>query len=157
MAPDREPPAAPAENAAAITDVLPHRPPMLLVESILERAPGFVSCRCRVGRDTPLAAGDAITSLLALELAAQASAFMAPSPGPPSGEDAAYLVSIRRAAFHTAELPVGVPLRVEVRLTGRAGGLQLVKVRIASESEPLRTLAEGELGTFVGAATRSSL
>ena len=140
-APDRK---APLPTAG----LLPHRPPMLLVESILERGAGFVACRGRITRDTPLAGESGISSLLGLELGAQASALLDPEPADPAPR-AGYLVFIRRATLHRATLPLAVPLRVEARLLGGAGGLRIVQVRIAPEEEPDVTLAEGELGTFV--------
>ena len=144
-APDRN---APLPTAA----LLPHRPPMLLVESILARSAGFVACRGRITRDTPLAGASGISSLLGLELGAQASALLDPELADPAPARAAFLVFIRRATLHRATLPLAVPLRVEARLVGGAGGLQIVRVRIAPEDEPEATLAEGELGTFVPSA-----
>ena len=129
--------------------LLPHRPPMLLVERILERGAGFVACSGRITRDTPLAGELGISSLLALEMGAQASALLDPEPAYPAPARAGFLVFIRRATLHRATLPLAVPLRVEARLVGGAGGLRIVQVRIAPEDEPDATLAEGELGTFV--------
>jgi predicted hotdog family 3-hydroxylacyl-ACP dehydratase len=155
MTDGRDDPAAAELRAAATADVLPHRPPMLLIEGVLERAPGFVACRCRLGKDVPLASSQSVTSLIALELGAQASAFIAPSPAPAPAGGAVFLVSIRRATFHRDRLPLATPLRVEARSTGQIGGLRLVDVRIALESEPDRTLAEAQLGTFAPAAGKS--
>jgi predicted hotdog family 3-hydroxylacyl-ACP dehydratase len=121
---------------------------MLLVETVLERGEGSVVCRCRVGRDTPLAGESGISSMVALELGAQTSALVEDAAGPNTTARSGYLVSIRRATLHRPTLPLEVPLRVEARIVGRAGGLQIVRVRIASEDEPERTLAEAELGTF---------
>jgi predicted hotdog family 3-hydroxylacyl-ACP dehydratase len=123
---------------------------MLLVELVLERGEGFVVCRCRVGRDTPLAGGESVSSLLALEMGAQASALLGPPPATTRGAPrSGYLVSIRRATLHEATLPLTAPFRVEARLRGRAGGLQVVHVRIAAEDHPEKILAEADLGTYV--------
>lgn len=122
---------------------------MLLVELVLERGEGLVVCRCRVGRDTPLAGVESVSSLLALEMGAQASALLGPLATIRGAPRSGYLVSIRRATLHQATLSLARPFRVEARLRGRTGGLQVVHVRIAAEDEPAKTLAEADLGTYV--------
>jgi predicted hotdog family 3-hydroxylacyl-ACP dehydratase len=142
-------PPLPDPTEPAPESVLPHRAPMLLVEGVLERGAGLVVCRCRVGRDTPLAGEHGISSLLALEMGAQASALLEVTATGEGAVRSGYLVSIRRACLHQATLPVGVPLRVEARLSGGAGGLQLVHIRVSTEDASDRTIAEADLGTYV--------
>jgi hypothetical protein len=84
-------------------------------------------------------------------MGAQASALLGPLATNPGAPRTGYLVSIRRATLHQATIPLVRPFRVEARLRGRAGGLQVVHVRIAAEDEPAKTLAEGDLGTYVDA------
>lgn len=60
----------------AVQDLLPHRPPMVLVEEVLhmDDVAGIVRCLCRLPRDSGLVSGGAGPRLIAIEMLAQSAA-----------------------------------------------------------------------------------
>jgi predicted hotdog family 3-hydroxylacyl-ACP dehydratase len=60
----------------AVLDLLPHRPPMVLVEELLEVRveEGVARCRCRLPEDSPLAQEGGMPRMLVIEMLAQSAA-----------------------------------------------------------------------------------
>ncbi len=128
----------PAEAAPwpDVATLIPHRPPMLLVESIVEVIAGGIVCRGRVPADGPFAAGGNASSVLGIELAAQAAAVSAAldrSDG--SGERIGYLTSIRGARFEVRSLPAGRPLLATVRPRGGVAPLSMYEIEVRLEED----------------------
>jgi predicted hotdog family 3-hydroxylacyl-ACP dehydratase len=143
---------------------------MLLIQSVVARAEGVVVCRAVVPQEYPVAWPGAVPPVLAIEIAAQASALLAPqdststeTPKPRAG----YLVSVRRAEFLCQALPTATPLLVRAASAGQAGPLQMVSFELIQEpdlgeihnvgvefdatallSTAHAVLARGSLGTF---------
>jgi len=94
---------------------MPHRRPALLLVSGELVGPERAVCRARVHGDHPMTRGGAARSVLALELVAQAAAFL---------RDAAHeggaprLVGCRELVLHVAELREGEELVVTVERQG---------------------------------------
>lgn len=147
--------------------LLPHRPPIRLVEKILEVSAETTICRASISSRAPTADRGSASSILALEMAAQAAALIGASP-PAEGSETAddsgksdksdksvseprvgYLVRIRDAKLYQPRLPIDEPLRVSVTRCGGAGSLSMFEVSVVAESEPDRLLAEGRLSTLV--------
>jgi predicted hotdog family 3-hydroxylacyl-ACP dehydratase len=142
--------ARPASGFPGLDDLLPHRPPMRLVEEIESEMDGGVSCAVRVpGRSAFDAAGSA-PALVALEMAAQAAAASealrrfreAGVAGPRVG----YLVGARGVEFTRARVPVGETLHATVRLSGMALPLCTYAFDVARGRE---VVARGTLSTWL--------
>lgn len=147
-----------------VTTLLPHRPPILLVESVVEERDDGVVCRGRVPEGGPLARGGVAPVVLALELAAQTAAVHAalasrrdgapgadPSASPMSarGEPAiGLLASIGDACFAVPELPAGAPLLASVTAAGSMPPLTLYRVRVVAEDDG-RGLLTARLGVYL--------
>lgn len=129
--------------------LIPHRPPMRLIEEVLgESAEGFV-CRGRIPAE--LSTDGAASPLLGLEMGAQAAAVLAAlgREGVAGGEPGlGYLVSIREARFECPELPAERLLTVRVRATGGVLPLTTYEIRIAMD-ETSAPLLSATIGTFV--------
>ncbi|HEX4962756.1 MAG TPA: hypothetical protein VF173_18110 [Thermoanaerobaculia bacterium] len=137
----------PAAGFPPPSELLPHRPPALLLRAVSEVWPEGITAVAEVPRDHPLVAGGRFPTFLLLEAAAQAAGVLAAlgrhdSGGPRIG----YLVGIRDATFAVPSLAAGSPVRVTARLEGGAGALA---VYAATAGEPGHEVAAGTLSTFV--------
>ncbi len=131
---------------------LPHADPALYVEEVVERTSQRLVCRGRLPRAMAATGAAGTTALLALELAAQASALWEEERDGESRPETALLVSIRRAEL--CELvPVATPLLVELTPQGGAGGLRKFACTVRLEGDDQRTLARADLATFSHPAT----
>ncbi len=140
----------PPSPRPAVTDLIPHRPPLLMADEVVElRADGAV-CRGRVAADNPFVAAGAAPSLVALELAAQCAALVEAmerwrrdgAATPRVG----YLVGIRHATFSPQRIPVGRTLTIELRAVAAAPPLTHYEARVADED---REYFSGGFSTFI--------
>lgn len=60
--------------APPLEALLPHRPPMLLLDEVLECSPGRACCRVRLRPDSPFMEAGRVRALVALEYMGQAAA-----------------------------------------------------------------------------------
>ncbi len=138
--------------ADELIGLLPHRSPLRLLETQIQRTGDRVRCRGRIPDGAPTAADGVCSPLLGLELAAQAAICLLLPEGqrPPvtAKPRVGYLVRIRDAQIHAAALPVECPLIVDLELRGRQGGLNLFTLRVALEERPDDVLVEGQISTF---------
>lgn len=110
--PDR--PAFPAPG-----DLLPHRPPMLLLRAVLGHRPGETCCEACFGDDFARLCGGQVPVAFGLELIAQAAAVhhaLSRLEGQGSHERAprGLLLGSRRLRMEARSLPTNEPLRVIV-------------------------------------------
>ncbi len=141
-----------------VETLIPHRPPMLLVERIVEVSDGGMVCRGRVPAAGPLAAGGVASPLLGLELAAQTAAVLEAfhSRRDDAGEPRiGYLASIREARFRLPQLPAGRPLRATVRSRGAVPPLATYEVGVALEEDG-SVLVSGSISTYLVGPLRAS-
>jgi len=120
-------------NYPDLDRLIPHRPPMRLVEQILEERDDEMLCLGRI--PVELCGGPAASPLLGLELAAQAAAVMgALRRAGPEGSTAepaiGYLVSVRGLEIAVPALPAGYPLTVRVRGAGSVYPLSRYEVSV---------------------------
>lgn len=99
-----------------LEELLPHRPPMLLVGAIVEVDDAHAVTRSSVDPAWPMADGDGVPALIAVELAAQTAGVCngwgrLQTQGPAS-DPTGWLVAVKRAVFHTAHLPFGLEVIV---------------------------------------------
>jgi 3-hydroxyacyl-[acyl-carrier-protein] dehydratase len=138
---------------ASLLDRLPHRPPMRLVEEILDLVPGRSACGRRVTRPEDwyfqghFPNDPVVPAIVLVELLAQTGGFAACAPE--SGE--ATVPALRVAAFGGFKFPgaarPGTVLDAVARVVGRMGGMIKIEgevtadgARVASGSVTLATV-----------------
>ncbi len=103
---------------SSAADLLPHRAPFLLVDRVLEAAPGKVRAEKQVSAGDPLV-GDQLPDMLVIEALAQTAACSNRSEhGPHLG----YLVAITGFTFE-GRAAVGETLTLRVERAAQLGGL----------------------------------
>lgn len=125
-----------------IAELLPHRPPMLLLRAVLSHAPGETWCEAGIDAGFAAACGGEAPAAFALELIAQAAAAHhgLATRGPQATRG--LLLGSRRLLLHCRALPTGEPLRVGIRGGAAAGSLIRFEGRV--EDAAGRLLAEGD-------------
>lgn len=129
--------------------LLPHRPPMRLVEEIVEIVPGARAVTRRLTRpddwffDGHFPGQPVIPAIVLVELLAQTGGLAAGAPAP--GADAQPL-QLRVAALGPFKFPAGagpgVTLEAEARVIGAIGGLYKIEGEVRADT---RTVASGAL------------
>lgn len=103
------------ETYPAVSGLLPHGPPMVLLDEVVGFDGRTVSCRLRIRQGAPLVDGGRARAAVALEYMAQAvgvcTALVARAKGEPS--QTGYLVAARTLELDTAFFLVGDELLVE--------------------------------------------
>jgi predicted hotdog family 3-hydroxylacyl-ACP dehydratase len=119
-------PAMPSHGAAAppLDALLPHRPPMRFVTSILAEAEDGMTCMARIPAACALVVRDSAPAVAALEAGAQAAAAWEATRRWRAGGDSAarvgYLVALRDIVFFAARVTADETLVASVRLTAVA-------------------------------------
>jgi len=152
---ERSSPAHPGDNLAAanfppLDALLPHRPPMRFVESVLRQSADALDCIARIPAACALVSGGAAPAMAAIEAAAQAAAawealrrwHKCGEAGPRMG----YLVAMRDISFCTEQIPAGASLHVSVRLEAVSPPLSHYRFDVSLDG--LR-LVQGAVGTFL--------
>lgn len=142
-----------AGGADSAPPPLPHSGPAHLLEAVLGRTEAEVTVRARFPADSPFrgfSQPPVVTNLLAVELAAQASA--AHEADEPGGGAAAragrgFLVNVRSARFATPSLPADEALTVVARRVSFSPPLRNYAARVLGPDGDL--LAAVDLGTWV--------
>ena len=100
-------------------ELLPHRPPMLLLTAVQSHGPGATTCLARFSPDFAEACGGGVSAVFGLELIAQTAAVhhglrsRETGPSRPAATSGLLLGS-RRLRFAQPRLPAGEDLRVTV-------------------------------------------
>jgi predicted hotdog family 3-hydroxylacyl-ACP dehydratase len=155
-------PVNPGPSAAADLDaLLPHRPPMRLIASIVrETAEGLV-CMARVPPGCGLAHDGVASALAGVEAAAQAAALweavrrsrQGPGPGPGSGPRLGsgprigYLVAIRDLTLFAGQVAVDAPMLASVQLEAAAPPLTHYRIETWIGA---KLLLRGTIATYLG-------
>ncbi len=129
--------------------LVPHAPPALLVESMIEVSDDGASAIVLIPEDSPFAVpghGGRVPAFVGLEAGAQTAAVLEAlnRSGEEAGPRIGYVVAIRNARFQTPWLPVATPLPVTVKLTGSAPPLSIYEVSVGDG------LVTGLVSTFIG-------
>lgn len=130
--------------------LLPHRPPMRLVATILEEYPDGLICHACIPPECALASGGFAPALATVEAAAQAAAAWeavrrirsAGEGGPRIG----YLVALRQIAFFAEQVPAGRVFLARVWLEEFAGPLTHYGFEVSVSRS---VIAAGGLGTYL--------
>ena len=133
-----------------LDDLIPHRPPMRLIEEIVGEVDGVFVCRGAI--PTELAFDGFASPMLGIEMGAQAAAVMAALDQQPRGDDGqepaiGYLVSIRAATFETQNLPAEQPMTVSVRSLGGVRPLASYEISITPSGSDESCLS-ATIGTY---------
>jgi predicted hotdog family 3-hydroxylacyl-ACP dehydratase len=107
----------------AISELIPHRPPMLLLDRVLHFEADRVVCSARPTEGSIFARQRAIPAVIMLEYMAQATAVCLALARPEPGSPAAFglLVAARRLTLKSAELAFDTELTVVAALTATLG------------------------------------
>lgn len=144
-------PADPALSAVPALDaLLPHRPPMRLVTSLVRETDDGLVCTACVSRDCPLAEQGRASALAGIEAAAQTAAVWEAVRRWREGTGAAprigYLVALRDVAFFAEHIPVDVVMLASVRLEAAAPPLTHYRIEASIDG---RLLLRGTIATYL--------
>ena len=93
----------------SLAELVPHRPPMLLVDELVSHEGRRIVCRTTIREDHPFLAGGRISSVLAVELFAQTAAALVGLLAPPGGPSmtTGALLGSRQIKLYTDALAAG--------------------------------------------------
>ena len=132
--------------------LLPHRPPMRFVDSILHQSPDALDCIARIPGRCALVSGGSAPAVAAIEAAAQtAAAWEALQRWRRPGKAAprvGYLVAIREVGFFTDCIPADLSLLVSVHLEAASPPLTHYRFEVSLDGS---CLVRGAIGTFLAA------
>jgi predicted hotdog family 3-hydroxylacyl-ACP dehydratase len=99
-----------------LAEVLPHAPPMILLDELVDFVPGRARCQVRLRPDSPLVEGGRVRALVCVEYMAQAVAAYAGLVSRAAGEAPriGFLLGTRELQLATGFLLVGDLLAVDV-------------------------------------------
>jgi predicted hotdog family 3-hydroxylacyl-ACP dehydratase len=136
-------------TAPALDLLLPHRPPMRLIEAIERESELGLECTARVSAECGLTQEGGVSALLALEAAAQAAAAweaVRRSREAGGAPRIGYLVAMREVRFFVGSVPAGVPVRTRVVLEDVALPLTHYAVEAAHDG---RIVVQGKIATVL--------
>jgi predicted hotdog family 3-hydroxylacyl-ACP dehydratase len=111
-----DPPRSSRAGLPAITDLVPHRPPMLLLDEVASYDGSCLACNVVLRDDSPFVEEGHVNAPIALEYMAQCIAAYVGIRGQARGEPVqiGYLIGAREVIFNVDSFSVGDVLRVEV-------------------------------------------
>jgi predicted hotdog family 3-hydroxylacyl-ACP dehydratase len=144
-------PAATTGPAAPVEALLPQRPPMRFVTSILDETSAGLVCEARIPAACALVAEGTAPALAAVEAAAQAAALWEGvrrwRDSRSSASRIGYLVALRDLALFAGRVPAEAPLIASVRLDAAALPLTHYAIEVAHDQVPV---LRGKIATFLG-------
>ena len=126
----------------AIADLLPHGPPMLLLDAVVEDAAGSLTTGVTIRPDSPfVVAGNGIPAHVGIEYMAQTCGAFAGLEAHRSGQPVrlGFLLGTRRYRASVPWLPVGWRLTVTADLVFREGQMGVFDCRIQHEGAEIAT------------------
>jgi len=118
-------------------ELLPHEPPIVLLDSLEAIDETSATCRLRMRADLPFVTNGAVPSMFGIEVIAQAVGVHAGYRARTNGEPirVGYLISVRDASFEVAELRVGDELEINVVNTAGETALATYTGTIARDGQ----------------------
>ncbi len=143
-------PGTTAATARPLDDLLPHRPPMRFLTSILQQTTDGLTCAAHIPGTCALVCGGSAPAVASIEAAAQAAAAWEAlrrwrNTGVASPR-IGYLVALREVAFFTERVPADRDLLVSVSLEAAALPLTHYRIEVSLEGMPL---TRGTIATFL--------
>jgi 3-hydroxyacyl-[acyl-carrier-protein] dehydratase len=128
-----------------LLDLLPHRPPMRLLDAIVDLVPGQRACGRRDLRpgdfffDGHFPGEPVVPAVILVEMIAQVGGLAAGAPVDPHAPGAAPPLRLRVAAFGPFKFPraaaPGARLDVEARVAGKLGGLYKIEGEVTADGQ----------------------
>lgn len=141
----------PAEHRLPrLEDVLPHKPPMVLLDEVIAHTAEKTTCIVRIQRDGPFTAPDGtVPNWVAVEYMAQCAAAHAGLRGREAGAPVriGFLLGSRRIVFHAARFELGQELEVSAHEAWTDGELASFTCEVRDRAG-LRLLAECEISAY---------
>lgn len=133
-----------------IAELLPHRPPMLLLDELVEHAPGRARCRVRLRPDSPFMEDGRVRAVVAIEYMGQAAAACAGLAARQGGRPPApaLLLGTRQLTLAVGHFAAGDELVVEAER--RAEDDRISSFRCAVRRDGA-TVAEAVLNVYLAA------
>lgn len=141
-----------------LAEILPHRPPMLLLDAMTAIEVQSVTCSATVRAGAPFVAGERASSLLAVEYFAQAVAamFAYKARGGDAGPFRGLLLGVRDLELDVSYLRVGDELQVHCREQWASGPVAQYQCQLSRGDERLAsgavTVLRGDPAEFAAAA-----
>ena len=133
-----------------LDELLPHRPPMRFLKSILQQTANGLLCTAHIPRQCVLVSGGSVPAVVSIEAAAQAAAAWEALQ---RGRNTAvasprigYLVALRDVDFFTDRLPADRDLLVSVTLEAAAPPLTHYRIEVSLEG---MLATRGTIATFL--------
>jgi predicted hotdog family 3-hydroxylacyl-ACP dehydratase len=122
-----------------LAELVPHRPPMILLDELLEWAPGRARCAVRLHPGSPFMEGGRVRAVVALEYMAQAAAVCAGMEARQAGLRPAsgFLVGARELELSVGHLQAGDALVVEAEHEQGDERLACFRCRVRRGEEPV--------------------
>ncbi len=140
----------PIDDATLIESLLPHRPPMRFVTSVLAESPDGMTCSARIPAGCALVAQGSAPAVAAIEAAAQTAAVWEATRRRRDGGMAAsrlgYLVGLRDVTFFAQRIPAEQTFRATVRLDAATLALTHYAMQVDLGSA---VILRGTLATFL--------
>ena len=140
----------PIDDATLIESLLPHRPPMRFVTSVLAESPDGMTCSARIPAGCALVAQGSAPAVAAIEAAAQTAAVWEATrrrrDGGMTASRLGYLVGLRDVTFFAQRIPAEQTFRATVRLEAATLALTHYAMQIDLGSA---VILRGTLATFL--------
>lgn len=132
-----------------IAALVPHRPPMLLIDEAISHEGRSLVCRARIREGHPLLEEDGVPALVAIELFAQSAAalvgLLAPTGGPSMQTGA--LLDTRELRLHASSFAVGDELIIRCTEAWTIGPAAQIECTMERDGE---IVAEGSINVMAG-------
>jgi len=128
----------------AILDLIPHRPPIALLDEVVEYTPDQITCRVHLRPDMPFMHAGRQRCAVCMEYMAQACAAFAgmPKHGQAGQPAIGYVVGVRRMTLARDYLEAGIELTVTACMTWRDVQTAAFRCEVTSGGE---SVARAEL------------
>ena len=118
----------------AIEELVPHRPPMLLIDKVRASSEGQIECAARVAEDSIFARDGRVPSVVLMEYMAQAIAarnqlIAVQEGGPKKG----MLLGCRKMTLHGPSIPVGADVIIRATVLRESGGVAIYSCEAISD------------------------
>lgn len=141
---------SPLPGMSALDALLPHRPPMRFVRSVLAETSDSLTCSAAISTGCALVNNGRAHAVVALEAAAQGAAvweaLRRQRGGGAADPRVGYLVALRDVVFYATHVPAGQELIVAVRLEDSAPPLSHYRVEVRLGG---MLVVSGMIGTFL--------